>query len=67
MFEFKLWTQQPNLKAFRKKFEEFNNEVVDELKLPADYLNLSTSELQNPESFCEQFCEAFDKLFKWPG
>lgn len=67
MFDFKLWTQQPNLEAFRKKFEEFNNEVEDDLKLLPNYLNLSTSELQNPEPFCAEFCEAFDKLFKWPG
>lgn len=66
IFECKLWPSMKNLEAFRKKFEEFNSNVEDNLRLSPEYLQISSTEIQNPETICEELCIAFSKLINWP-
>ncbi|OTF82414.1 phospholipase A-2-activating protein-like protein [Euroglyphus maynei] len=66
IYEFKLWSTMKNLEAFRKKFQEFNATVDEHLRLSDEYLQVTSSEMQNPEAICEELCLALKKLMKWP-
>ncbi|KAI7690591.1 Phospholipase A-2-activating protein, partial [Sarcoptes scabiei] len=68
IYEFKLWTNLPNLEAFRKKFQDFNQTIDDDsIRLPDEVLQIDSNQINHPEEFATEFCEIFQKLFKWPN